>query len=104
MLHKDNIPKICEVTGKKIFHTESEAKKRSNEINKENKKSGIKTKLRLYKCPDCNKYHLSSMNKHQQKHVEKFHKDLNYRNEFRERNFIKRESQYWNKKFGIDND
>ncbi|BBI90459.1 hypothetical protein HYO65_gp067 [Tenacibaculum phage PTm1] len=35
------------------------------------------------------------------KYSYKYKKDKKYRNQVRENNFIRRETEYWNKKFGI---
>lgn len=75
------------------FETNEECQKRCNEINSEYDKP----LLRVYKCPECKGYHLTSLTKHQHK----FYTDKRYRIETKERAFIKRESEYWKKKFGI---
>jgi hypothetical protein len=75
-----------------------EANIRAGEINSENAKTKSKnTRFRPYKCPYCNKYHLTSMTKH-------FHKmvtDPEYRTKVNESRFIKEEADYWNDKFNI---
>ncbi|BBI90767.1 hypothetical protein [Tenacibaculum phage PTm5] len=81
---------------KKSFDTADSANNRANEINNSNKHTTNK-KLRPYKCDICSKYHLTSMNKYSYK----YKKDKKYRNQVRENNFIRRETEYWNKKFGI---
>jgi hypothetical protein len=80
---------------KRAFDSMDEAQKRSGEINKENAhKKGAKP-LRPYRCGDCQKWHLTSMTKHQFK----YKSNKNYRNHVNERAFIKRESEHWERYF-----
>ena len=84
---------------KKGFNTPNEAQKRVNQINKENKKNknNIGT-FRFYKCDTCNMYHLTKM----EKKTHKFITDPKYRKELKLKSFLKRETEYWKSKFGID--
>ena len=83
------------ICNKKTFETPQEAQKRANEINKENKSKGDKTKLRPYRCKKCRKMHLTSM--HRKKYQAT--KDVGARNNTREKKFIKQEGEYWESKF-----
>ena len=81
------------------FDSLKEAKKRAAEINLNNSKSeGQKQKLRAYKCELCNKWHLTKMPKY--KYMWK--NNVGYRNEIREKKFVERESEYWNRHFGTE--
>lgn len=81
---------------KKSFETNKEAKARANEINIINRSNKDKTKLRPYKC-ECGKFHLTSMSKNKYLVVN----DQDYRVKTREKNFIRRETEYWEKKLNI---
>lgn len=86
---------------KKSFDSALEANLRAGEINSENsKKKKFPIQIRDYKCPKCDKWHLTSMQKGKFKQNEKFKTDLKYRNKLREKAFIRRESEYWNEYFG----
>lgn len=85
---------------KTVFFTHKEAQQRAIDINKGNRSKGDATELREYKCPGCGFFHLTSMTKHTYKKTT----DREYRNRIREEVFIKRESEYWNKKFGVQED
>jgi hypothetical protein len=82
---------------KKGFDTKLEAKNRASEINIKNNENHDKTKLRVYKCEWCNKYHLTSTTQR----TYKFRTDVNYRTRELEKAFVRRESEYWNNRFGI---
>lgn len=82
-------------TGKKEFDTIFDAQIRINQINP-NKEANKPN--RSYKCEYCNKYHLTkisheSNNERNRKIGEKVKK--------REENFIKRETEYYTKKFRL---
>jgi uncharacterized GH25 family protein len=88
---------------KKDYLTLELAKEAAKKINKEGaEKNGIKVQMRAYKCKSCAFYHITSMKKGEFSHIKKFKEDLKYRNKVREDSFIKRESDYWNRKFGIE--
>jgi hypothetical protein len=84
---------------KKVFYSAEEANIRAGEINSENAKRKGKTDFRPYKCEYCDKWHLTSMRKHQYKYVEY----VEYRNEINTKSFINRESEYWNQYYGVKN-
>lgn len=86
------------VTGKKTFLDKDSARKRAKEINIENKSNNDPTTLRCYKCEHCGNWHLTSWSVH----GFNWSRDMSYRNSIREKKFIKRESEYWMKKFGVD--
>lgn len=72
---------------------------RANQINVENlKRDPNAIKLRSYKCDECNEWHLTKMSLHNYRFIT----EVNYRNEVRERAFIKKESEYWNNYFGLE--
>lgn len=86
---------------KKKFENSQDAQKRANEINEENKKNkSQKERLRPYKCDICNKFHLTSMTKDQHK----WHTDAEYRHRKKHDAFIRRETEYWENRFGIKHD
>lgn len=81
---------------KKTFNSKTEANNRAQTINNDNKKNkGQKKLLRAYKCPDCELFHLSSMTKHNYRFVN----DIDYRNNLKEEQFIKREGEHWEEYF-----
>ena len=82
---------------KKQFDDKKIARARAVEINEENVKNKDDTRLRAYFCDVCKKYHLSSMTK------EEFKKyDPKVRASKRKANFLRRETEYWESKFGVD--
>lgn len=87
--------KLC---GKKVFNTNELAQGRANEINKINKVNRVGTFLRVYKCPDCGRFHLTSMSK---KHYGNT-KDADSRTKAREIKFIKTETTFWERVFNIN--
>ena len=81
---------------KKSFPTHKEAQKRLYDIKRE--AGEIKCKefpIRAYKCDKCNLYHLTKLTAHKNK----FKMDKNYRTKVRENAFLKREIEFWEKKF-----
>ena len=58
MLYNQKVMNNCV---KKTFDTEEQAEARKLEINQENKKVVHSTELRVYKCRNCQKFHLTSM-------------------------------------------
>lgn len=87
----------CE-TGKHRFETKREAGKRAAEINRENKKTGKKDRLRAYECDRCSGFHLTSMTKRQYK----WFTDAHYRGKIREQKFIESGAQHWERILGVD--
>jgi hypothetical protein len=51
-------PKICSVSGKRIYASEGEAK--ATATHRMSDKEGGPTQLRIYKCLHCNGWHLTS--------------------------------------------
>lgn len=78
---------------KKVFETSNEADKRKSEINKLNGNN----KMRIYKCDNCGKYHLTSMSKHDHK----FKHNSEYRSQILRNAFLSRETEYWENKLGV---
>lgn len=74
---------------KVCFKLAEDAKKRSSEIYKENGKS-IEA-MRVYFCPVCDKYHLTSMKKQRHRYITNLH----YRQGINERSFIKKWSEHF---------
>lgn len=74
---------------KKQFQTHEEAQKRLNKI-------GVN--YRIYKCSECNLFHFTKMSKNEHK----FRTDSKFREGVIRQNFIRRESEYWSKRFGLE--
>jgi hypothetical protein len=90
--------KIKDSCKKKEYLTIELAKDAAKKINQEGaKKDGKNVKMRAYKCENCCFYHLTTMSKN----LHKFINDVEYRTKVKEKKFIERESDYWNRKFGI---
>ena len=80
---------------KKTFNDKQSASTRAKEINDENGKTKFQNQpLRAYRCPSCNKFHLTSITKFKFR----IKSDVNFRNEIRENKFIKIEADYWERK------
>lgn len=90
---KDNqieCKKVC-------FTSMKEASERAQEINSENRKTKKqKELLRPYKCDKCGKVHLTKMSKHRFK----LKTDSEYRAKIRHENFIKIETEFYERKYG----
>lgn len=84
---------------KKTFQTKQEAIERAEQINSERRKAKEPDiNMRSYKCDDCGLFHLTKM----PKTTYKFKTDPKYREEKRREKFIQVESDYWKKRFGIE--
>lgn len=88
----------CNKKEKISFPDSKSAASRAEEINAENAQNGSPVRLRKYKCPKCKQWHLSKMSKAKYGRT----KDVRSRNEYREKKFVERESEHWNRKFGIE--
>ena len=77
---------------KKTFETKAEAVARANEIKQEANK-GEKIPVRSYRCPECGKFHLTSITKAEKKAIQK-------RIQNKAENKIQREAEYWMQKKG----
>ena len=87
-----------ETCKKKAFSTQKEALTRLREIIKEATKAKSKEyPIRAYLCDKCNLFHLTKVSAHKNK----FKIDKDYRTKVRENAFLKRETEFWEKKFKI---
>ena len=83
---------------KKAFINREEAQKRLHEIQIEASKTKCKDfPIRAYLCDQCNLFHLTKVSKKKNK----FKTDKNLRTKAREFAFLKRETEFWEKKFKI---
>ena len=86
---------------KKAFNSIDEARLRLTEIVIDSNRE-IKP-IRVYKCEFCKKYHLTSKSEKIYNHnLDLKIKKIQKINQKREASFIRRESEYWNKRFGIE--
>lgn len=83
---------------KTAFATREEAQNRLHEIQREANKTKSKDfPKRAYLCDNCNKFHLTKVTKKQNE----FKTDKNLRTKAREFAFLKRETEFWERKFGV---
>ena len=82
---------------KKRFTDKKKARTRAVEINKENREKNDETRVRSYFCDECKGYHLSSMTKEEFKKYDPHHRALR-----RKANFIRRETNYWEQRLGVE--
>lgn len=82
---------------KTAFEDKKSAQKRLTEI-KEHGEKRDRTPERVYLCPKCKKYHLTSMNISD---LSKWLQKLKERVKIREERFINRETAYWTKKLKL---
>ena len=83
---------------KKAFSNLKEAQKRLREIQIEaNETKSKEYPIRAYLCDKCNLFHLTKVSAHKNK----FKIDKDYRTKVRENAFLKRETEFWEKKFKI---
>lgn len=88
----------CE--SKATYDEYKDAHARVREINKGNKEAGRKEYLRIYTCQSCGKYHFTSLTKDNIR----YRVDPKFRSEKNAEIRLRRESDYWNKRFGIKGD
>ncbi len=85
---------------KKSFETKQEAKERKEQIDKVNQLNKDNTRMRVYHCKKCGKYHLTSMSKKKFKSTQKITKEE--RDRRRISYLVNVESDYWLNKLGIE--
>lgn len=86
---------------KKAFKTQEEAEQRLQEIISESVEETVP--FRVYDCEYCDYFHLTSKTeKDYKKNKIKRRKQIAQITKKRESAFIRRETEYWKKRFGID--
>lgn len=94
---------MAEKCTKKTFATIEDADKRIKEIQSVSEEE--EQPIRSYECEHCGKIHITSKTKKKYNaNLQTKRNKIKEKNSKREQSFIRRESEFWKKRFGISDD